>query len=171
LTFGASGDLAIKELGLPVENMVEDLSATASSGYATGSSEAAFWAPGSTLRIDVDNTSPLGYGMPDEAYALFWRNNQVYKTHFNPRSQDMHRFATYQERDILQSGWLEGEEHIAKESAAVSVGHGDGKVVMIGFRPQFRHTTHGTFKLVFNAILSGQMDTALSAVPSASSGE
>lgn len=54
---------------------------------------------------------------------------------------------------ILQSGWLIGGEHIAEKAAVVSVPYGEGQVVMIGFRPQFRHTTHGTFKLVFNALL------------------
>jgi len=156
LTFGESGDLAIEELGVPVEDKVDGLSSPGGgSGYSSESGQVEFWAPGSTLRMNVDNTHPLAYGMPSEAYALFWRNNQVYKTQFHHRSQDMYRYATYQERNILQSGWLEGEEHISEEAAAVSVGHGDGTVVMLGFRPQFRHTTHGTFKLVFNALVSG----------------
>jgi hypothetical protein len=36
----------------------------------------------------------------------------------------------------------------------VSVRHGKGKVVLIGFRPQHRDQTHGTFKLVFNAFFN-----------------
>ena len=59
------------------------------------------------------------------------------------------------ERDILQSGWLLGEQVIAKKAAAVSVKHGEGKVVLLGFRAQNRDQTHGTFKMVFNALLNG----------------
>jgi glutamine amidotransferase-like uncharacterized protein len=70
-------------------------------------------------------------------------------------SQDVEIVATFVDRDILQSGWLLGEQVIARKAAAVSVKYGAGKVVLIGFRPQHRDQTHGTFKLVFNALLNG----------------
>ena len=80
--------------------------------------------------------------------------SQVYEVTSTDRSQDVEILATYVERDILQSGWLLGESVIAKKAAAVSVKHGAGKVVLIGFRPQHRDQTHGTFKLVFNALFT-----------------
>ena len=51
-------------------------------------------------------------------------------------------------------GWLLGEEAIANKAAVVSVKHGEGTVYLIGFRAQHRHQTHGTYKLVFNALVS-----------------
>ena len=64
------------------------------------------------------------------------------------------RLVTYKDRDILQSGWLLGEEAIANKAAVVSVDHGEGTVVLIGFRAQHRTQTHGTFKLLFNALMT-----------------
>ena len=143
VAFAEAAELPIEKFGLPVENVVEGLPDTA------------FWSPGSTLRMNVDHTQPLAYGMPERAYGLFMQGNHAYRTVFQPESDRVSRPATYVERDVLQSGWLLGEEKIAERAAAVTVGHGEGTVVLIGFRPQFRHTTHGTFKLVFNSLVSG----------------
>ena len=93
--------------------------------------------------------------MPSEGLALFMAGGQVYEVTSTDSSQDVEILSTYVERDILQSGWLLGEQVIAKKATAVSVKHGAGKVVLIGFRPQHRDQTHGTFKLVFNALLNG----------------
>ena len=143
LTFANAGDLPIQRFSLPVRNIVNGLPSKS------------FWSPGSTLRVSFANSNPLVYGMPAEGLALFMAGGQVYEVTSTDRSQDVEILSTYVERDILQSGWLLGEQVIAKKAAAVSVKHGAGKVVMIGFRPQHRDQTHGTFKLVFNALLSG----------------
>ena len=144
VTFAQSGDLAIQRFGLPLRNVV------------AGLQPKEFWCPGSTLRARFDNRHPVAYGMPAEGLALFLAGSQAYEVTSTDRSQDVEIVSTYVDRDILQSGWLLGEQVIAKKAAAVSVKHGDGRVVLIGFRPQHRDQTHGTFKLVFNSLLYGK---------------
>ena len=46
-----------------------------------------------------------------------------------------------------------GEEHVQGYAAGVNVRHGDGNVVLLGFRPQWRGQTFATFKILFNAVL------------------
>ena len=110
------------------------------------------------MRVHVDNTNPVAYGMPKDALATFLGNNQVYQVVATGRNERVERVVTFVEREILQSGWLLGEDVIAAKAAVVSVKHGEGRVVLIGFRAQHRMQTHGTFKLVFNALVGGQPD-------------
>ena len=143
VTFAQAGDLAIEKFELPIRNVV------------AGVPSKDFWSPGSTLRVRVDTEHPLAYGMPAESLATFLGGNQAYEVVATPQNERVERIVTFVDRDILQSGWLLGEQLIAKKAAMVSVGHGDGRVVLIGFRAQHRAQTHGTFKLVFNALLVG----------------
>lgn len=142
LTFGQAGQFAIEKFKLPIRNVVK------------GVPSQKFWSPGSTLKMNFDNTNPLAYGMPSTGLGLFTGGNEVYEVIPSDRNQRIERIITYPKRDILQSGWLLGEEVIAEKAAMVSVGMGQGKVVLIGFRPQHRVQTHGTFKLVFNSLVS-----------------
>ena len=144
VTFAQAGDLVLDEFDVPVRNAVAGM---------WGND---FWAPGSTLKVKVDTSSPFAYGMPEDALAAYLAGGQVYETIPGARSNDVRRVVTYIDRDILQSGWLLGEEAIANKAAMVSVEHGDGTIVMIGFRAQHRAQTHGTFKLVFNALVGRQ---------------
>ena len=141
ITFAEAGDLVLDEFDVPVTNAV------------AGMWGDEFWSPGSTLRMEVDTTHPLAYGMPESALATFLAGGQVYTTIPGARSADVRRIATYLDRDILQSGWLLGEDAIAEKAAAVSVAKGAGSIVMLGFRAQHRAQTHGTFKLFFNALV------------------
>ena len=136
VTFGQAGDLPIQRFGLPLRNIVAGLPSKE------------FWSPGSTLRVRFDNTNPIAYGMPAEGLALFMAGSQVYEVTSTDRSQDVEILATYVERDILQSGWLLGEQVIAKKAAAV-VGQawrrqgGADRLPPAASRPDARHVQAG----------------------------
>jgi len=140
VTFGQAGDLPIQRFALPVRNVLAGLSSKE------------FWSPGSTLRVRFDTRHPLAFGMPRDGYALFLAGSQAYEV--SSTSPNVETFSTFVDRELLQSGWLLGEGVIARKAAALSVAHGAGRVILIGFRPQHRDQTHGTFKLVFNALFN-----------------
>jgi hypothetical protein len=54
------------------------------------------------------------------------------------------------------SGYLLHPEKIQGKAAAVEVQYGKGRVYLIGFRPQWRGQSHGTYKFFFNAIYESQ---------------
>ena len=64
--------------------------------------------------------------------------------------------ARYGARDLLLSGWLEGEQVIADRPAVVQVGVGTGRIVLLGFSAQHRAQSHATFRLLFNTIFTSR---------------
>lgn len=133
-----SAALAIETFGLPIRNVVQGLA------------PAEFFCPGSVLRLDVDPDQPLGFGMAPETAAFFAMGAAYEAT----AAAGLRTIARYGAKDVLLSGWLEGEGKIAGRGAAVEVSAGQGRVVLIGFRAQHRGQSHATFRLLFNAILT-----------------
>jgi hypothetical protein len=143
VTFGGAGELPIATFDdFPVVDIVDGVPNTE------------FWAHGSTLHVRVDTSHPLAWGMPERALVVFHGDNQVYEVRGFGNTQRADKVATYPDRDILQSGQLDGERRIANRAAMLSVEHGEGEVVLIGFRTQHRAQTHGTFKFLFNALVN-----------------
>jgi hypothetical protein len=141
VTLGQACGFAIEKLGLSVRNVVANISSKE------------FWCPGSTLRVKFDNANPFAYGMPAEGLVVYLSGNPAFEispTSYNERYETI---VLYADRDLLQSGWLIGEENLTKKAGMVSAKYGEGKVVLIGFRTQHRAQTHGTFKLLFNALI------------------
>lgn len=62
------------------------------------------------------------------------------------------RFAD--EKDLLVSGMLAGGSELAGKPAVLDVPVGKGHVVMFANNPMWRHETHGSFSLLFNAALN-----------------
>lgn len=117
-----------------------------------------FYSPGSILRINVENTHPVAFGMPKEAFA-FSNGGQAFDItllpDFNKGDREVQTIASYAGRGLLASGWISGERAVLGQPILVRARHGQGSVLLFGFRPQHRGQTYGAFKLVLNAIYLG----------------
>ena len=108
--------------------------------------------PGAFLAVDFLPDHPLTWGMPKKG-GVFTRGSPVFATSIPVQDTDRRVIAVYPERDLLLSGYLEGEKVLQGRPAAVWVRAGKGQLVLFGFGPQFRGSVPATFKLVFNALL------------------
>jgi hypothetical protein len=139
VTLNGATAFPVDRLGIGVRNVL------------TGKTSKEFWCPGSTLKVEVDTANPLAYGMPARALALFLNSPAFEVTAQNAETYDVP--VRYAERNLLESGWLIGEENLSRRAAVVSAKLGEGRVVLLGFPAQHRAQTHGTYKLLFNALL------------------
>ncbi|MBI3951505.1 MAG: peptidase M14 [Acidobacteria bacterium] len=142
---GRACELALEHFDLPVRNAL------------AGASKRDFYCPGSILGIEVENLHSLGYGMPSKSMAFFL-NSMAFELPSTPEAANVQVVTRYASLDVLKSGYLLGEERIAGRPAVLEVKVGRGRVILIGFPPQFRGQAHGTFKLLFNSIYEAELD-------------
>ncbi len=149
-----ASDFTIQQFGLPVRNVVADVS------------ETDFFIPGSLIRLSVDVSHPLAWGMQADA-AAFFVNSRAFEV-VQPASSGEQSagpspvtvVARYGARDLLMSGWeVGGDRYLRNRPAVVSGKLGQGNVVLLGFRAQFRGQPRGTFKLLFNALHAATLQT------------
>ena len=129
---------AITALELPVTDALASLSSRD------------FYAPGSIFRLRLDPSSPLAEGMPEEATAWF-EGGPVFDVRDPARVRVVGRYPTAP-GDVLLSGWVLGAGQVAGKAGLVEVRRGRGRVVLFGFRPQYRGQTMASYPLLFNAI-------------------
>jgi hypothetical protein len=111
-----------------------------------------FFCPASTLHASVDTRHPLGYGMAEDSLLFFWEG-PAFSVKPCVDSERYEVVARYPDHGVLESGWLDGEKHLAGKAALVVARVGSGRVVLFGFRPQHRAQTDGAYKLLFNSLL------------------
>jgi hypothetical protein len=143
VTLNGACELGMKDLGAPARNLVERVERTK------------FFCPTSILRIEVDPRTPIGYGMPEEAAAVF-SDSPVLATWIPTAEWDRRVVAAYPDADVLLSGWLLGEDVIARRAAVVDTQHKKGRIILIGIPCQSRAQSHGTYKFLLNALLYPQ---------------
>jgi hypothetical protein len=138
VAFDDACDFVIDALDLPVTNVV------------SGLPPRDFYAPGSILRILVDTTQAVAAGMPPQSIAWL-ESGLAFEARDPTRVRIVARYPA-QPSEILLSGWLIGAGYLAGRGALAEVRSGRGRVVLFGFRPQYRGQSLATLPLVFNAI-------------------
>ena len=139
ITLNQASELATRELGAPARNALSGVDRTR------------FFCPTSILKLKVDNTSPLGYGLEEEVGAIF-SQSLAFETWTPPVDWDRKVVAYYPEDGILMSGWLLGEDYLARKAAVVDARLKKGHIALVGIRAQHRAQSHGTYKFLLNAL-------------------
>ncbi len=158
-----SSSFAIEQFKLPVRDVVN------------GVSEKDFFVPGSILRIELDTSSPIAKGMSTETIAWV-EDSPVFEVagsadilsasssgDSSASAKDAGRMpalpgnvrviARYPaNKNPLLSGWLLGADRVKGKAALVEVTLGKGRIILFGFRPQYRGQSLATYPLLFNAI-------------------
>ena len=139
--FNAATRFAVQQLKLPVKNVTEGLKGEE------------FFLRGSIVEVGVDLIHPLMAGMPPKA-AVFVDGSPAWATLEGFQGSVLARYA--ETGSPLLSGFLIGEKVLQGKAAALECELDQGRVILIGFRPQWRAQSFGTFRVVFNAALCGR---------------
>jgi hypothetical protein len=143
ITLNNASNFAIDYLNLPVRNVLK------------GVANRDFYCPGSILRTQVVADNQLTFGTDKESIAWFEQSPAFEIVDANAAKA----LALYSENDNpLLSGWILGDKLLRGKAALVEVKLGKGRVILFGFRPQYRGQSLATLPLLFNAILTSKQE-------------
>ena len=139
VAFNDASNYAIDALALPVKNAL------------AGVRNTDFYAPGSLLKVEVDRGNALAAGLTAPESAIWFEASPAFEVTDTTRATVIARYAPAGANPLL-SGWLLGAPRLAGKAALVSVTRGKGRVILFGFRPQYRGQTMSTLPLMWNAL-------------------
>jgi len=142
IAFNNASIFAVEDLGLPVKNVL------------AGVKDEDFFCSGALLRVELqDMNDSAVWGLPHDPIVMFERG-PAFETKEGFRGRVL---ASYpKEQSPLMSGYLLHPEKIQGKAAALELQYGKGRIYLLGFRPQWRGQSHGTYKFFFNAIYESQ---------------
>jgi hypothetical protein len=146
---------ALDKLEIPVADALKGLRPVGRRDESSAAQAAKFACPGSMLRMDFNPKHPVAYGMPDEAPGMFYGGTALDLPAAEKDKPGAVAVAQYPGKDLLMSGFLQGEKYLWNKAAVADVPVGKGKIVLLGFAVQNRAQPHATFKLLFNSLYYG----------------
>jgi len=125
-------------MSLPVQNVIE------------GAKSDKFFCSGALLRVETEHADlPVNYGLSDAPVVMF-QNGPAFQPSAGFHGAVLARYP--KETNPLESGLLLHPEAIEGKAAAVELAYGKGRIVLFGFKPQFRGQSHATYKYLFNEL-------------------
>ena len=117
--------------------------------------------PGSILEAEVDNRAPVAWGMGERADVYFERSPSFALTE-EAAARGVRAVAWFDRDTPLRSGWAWGQKYLKDSVTVATAPVGAGTLYLMGSEVAFRGQTHGTMKLLFNAL---HLATAKPATP------
>ena len=145
ITVGTSTSLAY-DLDLPVKNALVKTNAKGKKVRLTNTD---YYIPGSILAAEVDVQQMANWGM-EEQIDYMYNNSPVFTLDPDAASKGVVSLASFQEGNLLRSGWAWGADYLHHTVAAFKAKVGKGEFYAYGPEVNFRAQSHGTFKQLFN---------------------
>lgn len=140
VAFNRTASSLIPLMSLPVKNVLQGLKSDK------------FFCSGALLRVYMDHPDlPANYGLPAAPVVMFQRG-PAFETLPGFHGAVLAKYAT--QTNPLESGLLLHPEAIQGKDAALELAYGQGRIVLLGFKPQERAQSHGTYKYFFNMLYS-----------------
>jgi len=138
VTFNNASMFAINQFKLPVDNALAGLNANQ------------FLCSGCLLTVHVEDAkNPATAGIAADTVVMFERG-PAFTTKTGFKGTVLARYP--KERSPLMSGYLAGPDHLQGQIAALQAEYGKGKVLLLGFKPQWRGQSHAGYKFFMNAL-------------------
>jgi hypothetical protein len=120
-------------------------------GQGSPLGEADYYVPGSVLRMRVDTSRPLAFGVPEEV-DVFFNNSPVLRMEPAVSEQSLTPVAWFGSAAPLRSGWAWGQRYLKGGLGVAEATVGKGRLFLFGPEIANRGQPHGTFKFLFNGI-------------------
>jgi hypothetical protein len=114
-----------------------------------------FYVPGSVLSVRVDSTQGAAFGMAGRA-DVFFDASPVFRLGPDAAARGVSPVAWFDSAEPLRSGWALGQQYLEGGVAAVDARVGKGRVLLYGPQVTQRAQPHGTFKLLFNGLVTAR---------------
>ena len=129
----------IQQFKIPVRNVV------------AGLKPEEFFLRGTIVDVLPDTSQQPMAGLADHT-PVFADSSPVFETEDGFTGKVLAKYAD--DGSPLLSGYLIGEKYMSGKAAALDVQLDAGHIILLGFRPEWRDQSFGTFKVLFNSMLS-----------------